>query len=134
MVSDLFDFSIYVDARIEDIEAWYIQRFLALRNTSFADPNAHFHHYSGLSDRDATIAAKEIWNSINHPNLVENILPPPAPPRNPGAAQGRRSHDQPAATAQALRRLRRRTGGGAPRNRARLEESRLDGIRASTPR
>ncbi|MBQ7807072.1 MAG: type I pantothenate kinase, partial [Rhodococcus sp.] len=75
MVSDLFDFSIYVDARIEDIEAWYIQRFLALRNTSFADPNAHFHHYSGLSDRDATIAAKEIWNSINHPNLVENILP-----------------------------------------------------------
>ena len=75
MVSDLFDFSIYVAARIEDIEAWYIQRFLALRNTSFADPSAHFHHYSGLSDRDATIAAKEIWNSINHPNLVENILP-----------------------------------------------------------
>ncbi len=27
MVSDLFDFSIYVDARIEDIEAWYIKRF-----------------------------------------------------------------------------------------------------------
>jgi type I pantothenate kinase len=75
MVSDLFDFSIYVDARIEDIEKWYVRRFLALRKTAFADPNAHFHHYAGLSDRDATAAAEEIWQNINLPNLVENILP-----------------------------------------------------------
>ncbi|MEE2034677.1 type I pantothenate kinase [Rhodococcus chondri] len=75
MVSDLFDFSIYVDARIEDIEKWYVERFLALRKTSFANPDAHFHHYSKLSDRDAVGAAKEIWHSINLPNLVENILP-----------------------------------------------------------
>ncbi|MDG3012332.1 type I pantothenate kinase [Rhodococcus sp. D2-41] len=75
MVSDLFDFSIYVDARIEDIEHWYVKRFLALRSTAFADPNAHFHHYAALSDEHATIAAQEIWHSINRPNLVENILP-----------------------------------------------------------
>ena len=75
MVSDLFDFSIYVDARIENIERWYIKRFLALRNTAFADPQAHFHHYSSLSDEHATIAAQEIWHSTNRPNLVENILP-----------------------------------------------------------
>ena len=35
MVSDLFDFSIYVDAKTEDIERWYIERFLKLRDTSF---------------------------------------------------------------------------------------------------
>ncbi|CAM2812029.1 type I pantothenate kinase [Skermania piniformis] len=75
MVSDLFDFSIYVDARIEDIEHWYVTRFLALRKTSFADPESHFHHYTGLNDRQATLAAEEIWASINRPNLVENILP-----------------------------------------------------------
>ncbi|MCX5043873.1 type I pantothenate kinase [Aldersonia sp. NBC_00410] len=75
MVSDLFDFSIYVDARIEDIEKWYVRRFLALRGTSFADPQAHFHHYAGLSDDAATIAAEELWHNINRPNLVENILP-----------------------------------------------------------
>lgn len=75
MVSDLFDFSIYVDARIEDIEQWYISRFLALRKTSFADPASHFHHYSGLSDEHARMAAADIWQSINRPNLVENILP-----------------------------------------------------------
>ncbi|MGB7365067.1 MAG: type I pantothenate kinase, partial [Rhodococcus sp. (in: high G+C Gram-positive bacteria)] len=75
MVSDLFDFSIYVDARIEDIEKWYVDRFLALRTTSFADPASHFHHYSGLSDEHAAVAAADIWQSINRPNLVENILP-----------------------------------------------------------
>lgn len=75
MVSDLFDFSIYVDARIEDIESWYVKRFLALRKTSFTDPSSHFHHYAGLSDDHAQIAAEDLWHSINLPNLVENILP-----------------------------------------------------------
>ncbi|MFN3339403.1 MAG: type I pantothenate kinase [Dietzia sp.] len=75
MVSDLFDFSLYVDARIEDIEKWYVARFLELRNTSFSNPNSHFAHYADLSDQAARLAAREIWTSINRPNLVENILP-----------------------------------------------------------
>jgi type I pantothenate kinase len=75
MVSDLFDFSVYVDARIEDIEHWYIDRFLALRSGAFADPASHFHHYAGLSDAQAVAAAHDIWTSINRPNLIENILP-----------------------------------------------------------
>ena len=75
MVSDLFDFSIYVDARIEDIEKWYVRRFLTLRETAFADPQAHFHHYADLTDAQATLAAEELWHNINRPNLVDNILP-----------------------------------------------------------
>ncbi|GAC70470.1 type I pantothenate kinase [Gordonia soli] len=75
MVSDLFDFSIYVDAKIDDIESWYISRFLQMRTTAFADPNSHFHYYSSLTDDQATIAARDIWTSINRPNLIENILP-----------------------------------------------------------
>ena len=75
MVSDLFDFSLYVDARIEDIEEWYIERFLSLRKTSFSNPSSHFAHYADLSDKAARLAAREIWTSINRPNLVENILP-----------------------------------------------------------
>ncbi len=75
MVSDLFDFSLYVDARIEDIEKWYVERFLELRSTSFSNPSSHFAHYADLSDQAARLAAREIWTSINRPNLVENILP-----------------------------------------------------------
>ncbi|MGL4305138.1 MAG: type I pantothenate kinase [Mycobacteriaceae bacterium] len=75
MVSDLFDFSIYVDARIEDIENWYIRRFLAMRSTAFANPASHFHHYANLADEQAIGAAKDLWHTINRPNLVDNILP-----------------------------------------------------------
>ncbi|MBI3217336.1 MAG: type I pantothenate kinase [Mycobacterium sp.] len=75
MVSDLFDFSVYVDARIEDIEQWYVSRFLAMRAGAFADPASHFHHYSTLTDEQAEFAARDIWRSINLPNLIENILP-----------------------------------------------------------
>jgi type I pantothenate kinase len=75
MVSDLFDFSVYVDARIEDIEYWYISRFLSMREGAFADPASHFHHYSTLTDDQAVFAARDIWHSINRPNLIENILP-----------------------------------------------------------
>ncbi len=75
MVSDLFDFSVYVDARTEDIERWYIERFLQLRHTAFRRPGAHFKHYADFDDSEATTVAREIWQSINLPNLVENILP-----------------------------------------------------------
>ncbi|MFM9033633.1 MAG: type I pantothenate kinase [Mycobacterium sp.] len=75
MVSDLFDFSVYVDARIEDIEQWYVDRFLAMRAGAFADPASHFHHYAGLSDEEAIAAARDIWATINLPNLLENIRP-----------------------------------------------------------
>jgi type I pantothenate kinase len=75
MVSDLFDFSLYVDARVEDIEQWYVSRFLAMRSTAFANPASHFHHYARLTDQQAIVAARDIWRSINRPNLIENILP-----------------------------------------------------------
>ena len=75
MVSDLFDFSIYVDAKTSDIEHWYIERFLKLRDTAFQKPGAHFASFAALDDAQATYAAREIWQTINLPNLVENILP-----------------------------------------------------------
>lgn len=74
-VSDLFDFSIYVDAHTEDIARWYIERFLKLRQTAFADPASHFHHFAGLPDDEARAEARHLWRTINEPNLMENIRP-----------------------------------------------------------
>jgi type I pantothenate kinase len=74
-VSDLFDYSIYVDAHIDDIRRWYVERFLKLRHTAFADPNSYFHRYASLSDTEAVDRATGIWTEINEPNLVNNILP-----------------------------------------------------------
>jgi type I pantothenate kinase len=74
-VSDLFDFSIYVDAHIEDIRRWYVERFLTLRGTAFADPASYFHRYADLDDEQAVARADALWREINEPNLVSNILP-----------------------------------------------------------
>jgi type I pantothenate kinase len=74
-VSDYFDFSIFVDADSEDIERWYLERFLTLRDTAFAAPDAYFRKYAGLTDQESIEVAAEIWHNINLPNLVENILP-----------------------------------------------------------
>jgi type I pantothenate kinase len=74
-VSDFFDFSIYVDAASADIEQWFVNRFLHLRETAFADPDSFFHQFSVLSDEQAVSMATKVWAAINEPNLVENILP-----------------------------------------------------------
>ncbi len=74
-VSDFFDFSIYLDAAEADIEAWYVARFLTLRETVFRDPRSYFHRYASLSDADAIQTAQEIWRTINGVNLRENIRP-----------------------------------------------------------
>ena len=92
-VSDYFDFSIYVDASSKDIRSWYIERFLKLRQTAFADPASYFHRYSALTDDEATAKAGELWDTINWPNLRENIQTH-ARPGHPRAAQGLRPHGQ----------------------------------------
>jgi type I pantothenate kinase len=74
-VSDFFDFSLYVDADEADIEQWYLDRFLTLRETAFADDRSFFHHFAALSEDEATQVARGIWRSINAVNLHENILP-----------------------------------------------------------
>ena len=75
MLSDLFDFSIYVDAETEVVERWYVERFLTFRGTAFQDPDAYFHRYASLSEEDAIDTARGIWKTINEPNLTQNILP-----------------------------------------------------------
>lgn len=74
-VSDFFDFSIYVDALETDIRRWYVERFFLLRATAFKEPGSYFHQYAALSDDAAERTAGIIWDTINGPNLRENILP-----------------------------------------------------------
>ncbi|HET7684304.1 MAG TPA: type I pantothenate kinase [Marmoricola sp.] len=74
-VSDFFDFSIYVDAARSDIEGWYVDRFLRLRETAFRDPASYFAKYAGLTHDEAVVEARRIWNEINGPNLAQNVAP-----------------------------------------------------------
>ena len=74
-VSDLFDFTIYVDARTVDIATWYEERFLSLQRGAFSNPDSYFHRFATLTEDQARARARSIWKNINEPNLLENILP-----------------------------------------------------------
>ena len=74
-VSDFFDFSVYIDAEEAVLEAWYVERFKRLRETSFQDPKSYFHRYAKVSDAETVETALSIWRRINLLNLHENILP-----------------------------------------------------------
>src|SRR6266480_770984 len=75
VVSDFFDFSVYIDADVSVLRDWYVQRFLTFRDTAFHDPRSYFHRYSLLSDDEAIATAIAIWERTNLANLEENILP-----------------------------------------------------------
>jgi type I pantothenate kinase len=74
-VSDFFDFSIYVDAETDHIKAWYVSRFLRLRQTAFRDPASYFSTFADLTRPQAVATAESLWDTINGPNLAKNILP-----------------------------------------------------------
>jgi type I pantothenate kinase len=74
-ISDFFDFSIYVDAEDADLERWYVDRFLTLRDTVFQDKDSYFNRYASLSTGEAKDVARGIWAEINGPNLAQNIKP-----------------------------------------------------------
>jgi len=75
VVSDFFDFSIYVDAEESDIRNWFLTRFLRLKATAFQNPQSYFQRYKDLSDEEAVRVASKIWQEINLVNLRENIEP-----------------------------------------------------------
>ena len=74
-LSDYFDFKIYVDADTPNITEWFLNRFYKLRESAFTNPDSYFHRYSEMPVEKALERAKEIWQTINLPNLTENILP-----------------------------------------------------------
>jgi type I pantothenate kinase len=75
MVSDFFDFSIYIDADEQQIHRWYVDRFMHLRETAFRKPESFFHRYATISETSARAIAEGLWANINLKNLRKNILP-----------------------------------------------------------
>lgn len=73
--SDFLDFSIFMDAEESDLRLWFMERFARLRETAFADPRSFFHRFSQMSAEEANGFGLWAWETINLPNLVDNILP-----------------------------------------------------------
>ena len=64
-----------VDAEPDHVRRWYVSRFLRLRDTAFRDPASYFRRFADL-DHDAAVSrAEHLWDTINGPNLEQNIMP-----------------------------------------------------------
>jgi len=74
-LSDFFDFSVYVDAGEDDLRRWYLERFMTLRETAFRDPRSYFRKFAEMDAVSARAYGENVWDTINGPNLVDNILP-----------------------------------------------------------
>ncbi|MDP1574700.1 MAG: type I pantothenate kinase [Coxiellaceae bacterium] len=74
-ISDFFDFSIFVDADIDVIQKWYVDRVVKFSQTAFRDPHSYFHAISTMPVDEVAVFAAKVWRDINAVNLVQNILP-----------------------------------------------------------
>ena len=74
-ITDFFDFSIYVDAAVEDIESWYLDRFLKLLSFAQNDPNSYYHRFTQMPIGEVEAFAHQVWTSINLTNLQNYIEP-----------------------------------------------------------
>jgi type I pantothenate kinase len=75
-LSDYFDFTIFVDAEPEQIKTWFLNRFSKLWSSAFTNPLSYFHKLTlEYTEQQALDRARDIWQTINLPNLHENILP-----------------------------------------------------------
>ena len=74
-MTDFFDFSIYVDAAVDDIESWYIDRFQKLLALAQNDPNNYYYRFTEQPLEEVLNMAHQVWESINLVNLQHYIQP-----------------------------------------------------------
>ena len=74
-VSDFLDFSIFVDADVDVIKDWYVERVIKFSQTAFRAPDSYFHHLSQMPPDELKQFANNVWRDINEVNLFQNILP-----------------------------------------------------------
>lgn len=74
-MTDYFDFSIYIDASVEHIESWYLERFSKLLTIAEKDPNNYYHRFTHLPHNEVLDIARDTWKTINLVNLQDYIEP-----------------------------------------------------------
>lgn len=74
-MTDFFDFSIYVDAEVKNIETWYLDRFKKLLTLAKEDPTNYYHPFTSQPENEAMKFAQNVWKSINLVNLQDYIEP-----------------------------------------------------------
>jgi len=72
---DLLDVAVYLHADEEDLERWYVTRFLELARRGRDDPASFYSSMAELDDAQVEALARSTWRSVNLVNLRECIAP-----------------------------------------------------------
>jgi type I pantothenate kinase len=72
---DLLDVAVYVDASEEDVEAWFVERFLALCAAATEDETSFYRGFAAMPVDQQRTVAEWTWREINLVNLREHIAP-----------------------------------------------------------
>jgi type I pantothenate kinase len=68
------DALLYIDATEEDLEHWFLERFMALWRAAAHDPTSFYARFRTMREAEARgFARTMVWRGINLPNLHEHI-------------------------------------------------------------
>jgi uncharacterized protein (TIGR03083 family) len=70
---DRLDVAVYLDATEEDLERWYVTRFVALVDAARNDPSSFYASMIHLGPAELERVARSTWTTINLVNLREHI-------------------------------------------------------------
>ena len=76
-MTDYFDFSLYIDAGVDNIETWYLERFQTLLDLAKNDEKTITIVSPPKSEKeDALALAQKTWRDINFWLNLENYIEP----------------------------------------------------------
>ena len=71
----LLDLLLYIDAGEDDLEAWYVARFMEFWREAETNPQSFYARFRGMGEAEAEAFARQVWAGVNLPNVRENIAP-----------------------------------------------------------
>lgn len=73
--SAFLDLLIYIDANEQDLETWFVRRFMGLWREAETNPASFYARFRSMTETEADSFARQVWAGINLPNLREHIAP-----------------------------------------------------------
>lgn len=69
------DVLVYLDAAEDDLEFWYVERFVGFWNAARTDPKSFYAQWLHMTEPELRAFAKTVWDGVNLPNLRDHIHP-----------------------------------------------------------
>lgn len=72
--ADALDLLIYLDADEDDLERWYVERFMGLWRAAEHDPTSFYARFRPLGEDGTETLARSVWAGVNRANLREHVV------------------------------------------------------------